>query len=227
MSGTDIMINLIEMFEKKGRTIKTKDFKRIRKNTKLLFRTTGTDIYFGWGWEYRKGKKYYYKIRPSLVNSLVSDSTTAETLKFPEEKTVVTGEKHNPMIRKITVQGSYLFIASGSAGIKIIDSSDSNDPVEIGSLVTSNAEDIVIRGERAYVADGDRGLKVVDISDPANPTKTNYYNTNNDAYNITLSNDGTKAYVANWNDGLMIVDISDPTNLTKLGSFDTKKKAMN
>lgn len=165
------------------------------------------------------GKKYYYKISPALENSLMSESVAAETLKFPEEKTVVIERKLEPQLQHIAAQGSYLFLASGSDGIKIIDSTDGDNPVEIGKIGTQDARDIIIQGERAYVADGKRGLKVVDIGNPREPEVIGSRKTTGA---VSLALQGTTVYIADGTSGIKIMDITSERTPSRLGTVPTR-----
>ena len=70
----------------------------------------------------------------------------------------------------LAVVGKYAYIAAGVDGLRIVDVSDPQAPVEVGGCDTpGSAKDVSVCGSHAYVADGDGGLQVVDVSDPVHP----------------------------------------------------------
>ncbi|MEA1910935.1 MAG: hypothetical protein U9N32_04550, partial [Spirochaetota bacterium] len=165
------------------------------------------------------GKQYSYKIRPSMAGGQLSASVSLESLPFPEEKTVVMTGFGSSDLQGIEVVGSYIFLANGTGGIKIVDNADSMHPLEVGRFPTDNAKDIVIRGERAYVADGYRGIKILDINDPGNPILLGSRKTT-DATKLALS--GDTVYIADGNAGIKIIDISSERRPSRTGSVKTE-----
>ena len=165
------------------------------------------------------GKHYSYQIRPSLEGSSVSAAVSADSLPFPEEKTVVLGEFGSSSLQDIEVVGSYIFMADGSSGMRIVDNADSARPVEVGRYPTEDAKDITIRGERAYVADGYRGIKVLDINDPGNPILLGSRKTIN-ATKLALMED--TVFIADGEAGIKIIDISSERRPERVGSLKTE-----
>ena len=164
------------------------------------------------------GKEYSYKIRPSMDGSQLSSSVSLESLPYPEEKTVVMTGYGSSDLQGIEVVGSYIFLANGTRGIKIIDNADSIHPLEVGRFPTDNAKDIVIRAERAYIADGSRGIKILDIYDPGNPILLGSRKTT-DATKLTLS--GNTVFIADGRAGIKIIDISSERKPSRIGSLST------
>ncbi len=164
------------------------------------------------------GKHYTYQIQPSLEGSSVSVGTAADSLPFPEEKTVVLGAYGSSNLQDIEVVGSYIFMADGSGGMRIVDNSDSSKPVEVGRFLSEDAKDIIIRGERAYVADGYRGIKILDINDPGNPILLGSRKTINASKLALLEN---IVFIADGEAGIKIIDISSERKPERIGSFKT------
>ena len=103
----------------------------------------------------------------------------------------------------VYVSGGYAYVADWNAGLRVIDVSDPENPVEIGYYDTPGyAHGVYISGSYAYVADGDWGLRVIDVSNPSNPEEVGYYDTPGWAYGVYVS--GDYAYVAGWHAGLQI-----------------------
>ncbi|MCF6335374.1 MAG: hypothetical protein L3J12_06510, partial [Spirochaetales bacterium] len=165
------------------------------------------------------GKQYSYKIKPVLSMSTSSYAASASSLPFPEEKSVVLGRYGSSNLQGITVAGSYIFLADGVGGLKIIDNADSNNPLEVGRFPTEDARDIIIRGERAYIADGYRGIKILDINDPGSPILLGSRKTT-DASKLVLS--GDTVYIADGKSGIKIIDISSERRPVRSGFLDTE-----
>ncbi len=126
---------------------------------------------------------------------------------------VNTSTKNSPQITsalslsapwRLFVHGSYIYVADGSSGIKIIDISST--PTQVGSYNTpGTAYDVYVDGSYAYVSDGTSGLRILDVSTPASPTSVGTYNTPGTAYATRVS--GTTAYVADGT-SLQVIDVS-------------------
>ena len=61
---------------------------------------------------------------------------------------------------------NYAFVAAGSVGLRVIDVTDVDDPVEVAYYDTpGDAKCVFVDGHYAYVADYDNGLCIIDVSD--------------------------------------------------------------
>jgi CSLREA domain-containing protein len=114
---------------------------------------------------------------------------------------------------------TYVYVADGNSGLRIIDVSDPKNPIEIGSCDTPVfAENVVVSGPYAYLADGlNGGLRVIDISDPRKPVEVGSYETQ--GYAKGLVAEGTRIYLADGDGGLRILDVSDPTKPLEIGTY--------
>lgn len=164
------------------------------------------------------GKSFSYQIRPSLEGSSGSSTVTAESLPFPEEKTAVIGEFRSSNLQDIEVAGSYIFLANGTSGIRVIDNDDPVRPLEVGRYPSEDTKDIIIRGERAYIADGFRGIKILDINDPGNPILLGSRKTI-DATSLALIED--TVFIADGEAGIKIIDISSERRPSRTGTLKT------
>jgi hypothetical protein len=118
----------------------------------------------------------------------------------------------------LDIEGSNLFVASGSEGLKIYDVSDINTLV--GSYNTSgNAYNVFLDDTIAYIADGTNGLVILDVSDPTTPALIQTYDSFSDpgdvAKDVKVVSD--TAYIAVAYEGLWIVDVRDPSNPQYVG----------
>ena len=124
----------------------------------------------------------------------------------------------------VYVSGGYAYVADDWAGLRVIDVSDPQNPVEVGYHDTpSIALGIYVSGDYAYVTDRDAGLRVIDVGNPYNPVEVGYYDTPGIARDVYVS--GDYAYVADEDAGLRVIDVSDPRNPVEVGYHDTPSSA--
>ena len=118
----------------------------------------------------------------------------------------------------IKLVGTRAYVASGGAGLKVIDISDSFHPVIIGSCTEiQSARSVDVSGNYAYVPDYHQGLRIINISNPAAPTQTAFLPFSGRTRLIKVS--GNYAYVGRYlalnqtqgEQGIQIVDISNPS----------------
>jgi hypothetical protein len=126
----------------------------------------------------------------------------------------------------LSKDGKSIFLADGSAGLKVIDVQDASNPKIIGHYDDSSdrgvnrggfARRIAIanNSDIVYIADGLAGLKIIDVSNPAKPKEMSQQDTKGFSHGITVSSDDKYVYVAdNGEDGgtpgLRVFDVSDP-----------------
>jgi hypothetical protein len=112
----------------------------------------------------------------------------------------------------VIVSGSYVYVAMGGEGLRIVDITDLENPQEVGFYDTEGvAEAVGISGSYAYLADGGDGLRIFDISDPSVPQEVGFYDTPGYAKDVFV--DGDLVYLGDGTSSLvLILDVSDPTN---------------
>ncbi len=114
--------------------------------------------------------------------------------------------------------GNYAFVAAMEAGLRIVNVSNPQNPVEVGFYDTpGTAMKVAVSGNYAYVADYDNGLRIVNIGNPASPVSTGVCALPGNATDVAVS--GNYAYVACTANGLRVVDISNPSNPQVVGSY--------
>lgn len=127
------------------------------------------------------------------------------------------------------VVGSLAYVASGPAGLKVVDVSDPTSPKEIGQLDTEGfSMGVYVAGAHAYVADGSGGLRIINISVPASPREVGSYPA---LFPTPVGTSGVfvqdrYAYVADGDGGVAVLDISIPSSPVELGrypSFDASE----
>ena len=120
----------------------------------------------------------------------------------------------------VAASGSYIYVADGSGGLRVVNIMNPASPHEEGYYDTpGSAYDVAVSGSYAYVADYDRGLRVVNITNPGSPYEDGFCDTPGSARGVAVS--GYYAYVADGYNGLRVVNIINPTSPTEVGSYDT------
>jgi hypothetical protein len=71
--------------------------------------------------------------------------------------------------RDVEVVGDVAYVADYSSGLRVIDVSNPESPVELGALDTPGASQLEVVGDLAYVIYATSGLHVIDVSNPAFP----------------------------------------------------------
>jgi len=132
--------------------------------------------------------------------------------------------------------GKTLYIADGSAGLKIVDVSISDKPKLIASYDDPSDADtnkggfarritISHNGETVFIADGLAGLKIIDVKDPRKPLLLGKLDTAGFSHGIAVSSDDKTVYIAdNGEDGgapgLRVIDVTDLNNPALLKERD-------
>jgi len=103
-----------------------------------------------------------------------------------------------------------VFVAYGSAGLRIIDVSLPSSPSLLSTLALGgDSRAVVVSGNYAYVAARDSGVHIVDVTNAASPIKIKTIKTPR-ARGVATST--TILYVAASDSGMGLIDISDPLN---------------
>jgi hypothetical protein len=119
----------------------------------------------------------------------------------------------------VDVAGSYAFLASGGAGLSVVDVTNLAQPVLAVQLATpASANDVRIAGAVAYVAD-DGGLLLVDVTDPTHPVRLGSLRfPGGKQVRLAVGGAGL-VYLADWTFGLRVVDASNPMQPVQVGSL--------
>jgi hypothetical protein len=133
-------------------------------------------------------------------------------------------------VRKIAVQGSYVFAAGGNEGMKIFDIRNPAEPKQVGIYNPGGGvERVAAAGSYVYVG-VDRGYRstpgvhVLDITDLTKPKRLSIYTMNatgdgggGAANGFTLA--GRYLYVTAELTNLAILDLSNPKALRRVGNY--------
>ena len=126
------------------------------------------------------------------------------------------------------IEDDIVYIADGSSGLRIIDVSDINNPVELGFCDTpGTANDLDKVNEMGssyndkyvFVADGNSGLRRIDISDPNQPFEDDYLDTPGNAKSICV--DGFTGIVADGASGIRDIWTPNSTGMYETNSYNT------
>jgi len=103
-----------------------------------------------------------------------------------------------------------VFIAYGSAGLRIIDVSSPSSPSLLSTVALSgDSRAVVVGGNYAYVAARDSGVHIINVINAASPVKIKTIKTPRAR---GVATNGTILCVAASDSGMGLIDISDPAN---------------
>lgn len=138
---------------------------------------------------------------------------------WPESMRLTRGEAV-AMSRDLVPGASlYAVVAGGASGLYVVDLSQLENPVLVGSLdTTGRANGVALSGATAYVADGLAGLMTLDLSIPARPNVLSRLDVGGNAVDVSV--EGIWVYVLEEQGGLVICDVSNPGLVRILSRFD-------
>jgi hypothetical protein len=156
-----------------------------------------------------QGDRAFCTAKYGLIVFDISDSTSPVPI---SQMYLPDGYRQN-----ITVNGNYVYIADGTAGLRIIDISNLADLRQIGAYnPTADVMSASIAGNYAFVTLWDQGLKVINISNPTAPVEIGSCDTARLGYDVKITD--SLAYVTTWNAGLQVINIANPAAPVLLGS---------
>jgi hypothetical protein len=102
--------------------------------------------------------------------------------------------------------GNHLFVATGSAGLRIVNLSSRTI---VGSYpAKASSVDVIVGGNLAYLAENTAGVQIVDVSVPAAPAAAGWVDTPGNATDIAVANG--YVFVADGTSGLAVIDARTP-----------------
>lgn len=169
------------------------------------------------------GDYYFYKVRPALAGSIMSNlGAGTPGVFYPYGTTRIGTNMWADNGAGVAARGDYAYVANRGDGLISLDVSDRYQPVLLDTLDTGTAEAVWLYDNYAYVADSQNGLKIVNISDPRNLVLVDWTSVFGSALGVEVA-DG-RLYVAAANDGLYVYDIDSagsPTAPVLIDSFAT------
>ena len=166
-----------------------------------------------------RGNYIYVAYKDKSVGILTHGSLKQQTPPFDVE-----GEPQDLAI----VDDRFLYVASGHAGLRVINISNFVLPQEVGSENRlGNAVGVFVLDSYAYVASAGDGLRIVNILDPTKPTLVNTIDTAGEARSVVVyrhqeANQPAKlyAYVADGSLGLVVFDVSNPYDVREVNKIN-------
>jgi hypothetical protein len=139
----------------------------------------------------------------------------------------IVGQVATPgFANKVRIEGNFLFVADGPAGLTVVDVTDRTNPHVVKTVSTGgNALDVAVFGAFAFIANGNNGMAVVDITNERNPKAVTTFNPAgaiNDARGIDYADN--RAYLADGANGLRIIDITIPAKPELLLTINKDEK---
>ncbi len=103
-------------------------------------------------------------------------------------------------------------MADGAGGLRIIDISHPNTPLEVGCYPTAGeAVDVAVAGSLVFVAVEGEGVQVVNVYNPSAPFEALFFDTPGDARGVALGDE--VVYIADGAGGIFIYSLP-PTIFT-------------
>ncbi len=122
-------------------------------------------------------------------------------------------------ITAIAWEHDKLYIANWGRGVRVIDVSDLENPVILGSHeVPASLREISVVDGIIYVAASTNGLQIFDATDPTDIKLLSSFPVERESTRI--ASDGKRAYLTEFNK-LHVFDVSDPRNPKELSVYDS------
>jgi PKD repeat protein len=186
------------------------------------FEDLSSEDVISWSWDFGDGgtstdqnPRYVYissgiyTVSLTVSNGFDTDTMTRVEYIIVEEPTCLVSSLDMYDSHEIDVSGDYAYVASGNAGLEVVDVSNPDMPYLTGSVdLGAFVRGISVSGDYAYLVgrlDQGFGFHVVDISNPYNPFGVTSLNTSNNAQGIGIY--GSYAYVATTARRLEVFDI--------------------
>ena len=128
--------------------------------------------------------------------------------------------------RDVKVRGNFAYIASGEAGIQIVNLENPEAPrlvANVASPAGLNAYGVDVADQVLFVADVSGKLLLFDLSEPSKPNLLSSLALPGGAMQVSVR--AGIAYVAAGFTGVRMIDVSDPTQPTLLGTYNSPGQA--
>ncbi len=120
--------------------------------------------------------------------------------------------------RASVIDGDYLYVADGAAGLVAFDISDLSNPMMTDAIDTAgNAFDLRLVGDLLYLADDAGGLLVFDVGVDGSLALVGSFVTGGRAFGIDVV--GTTVYLADRENGLVVLDATLLGTITQIGQY--------
>lgn len=120
----------------------------------------------------------------------------------------------------VACDGDFAYVGGANGvGLTILDISNINLPVQLGSISSLHIEALDVSNGIAVVSSGNDGVTILDVSAPSAPVELSTYNTS--GLPKYIEKHGHIVYVADTSGGVLYLDISDPYNPNRIAHFST------
>lgn len=119
--------------------------------------------------------------------------------------------------RRTAVKDTLVFLATSNGGLRIIDISHPNKPIELSNILN---EVTGVAYHYPYVYTSSFEFSIININDPLNPFVVSSLHTHTGSFSVHLVVTNNYAY---WAEGVLgVIDISNPENPTQITTFQGK-----
>jgi Zn-dependent metalloprotease len=169
--------------------------------------------------------KYSFQLTMNCYGFTSTDSMNVYVCLTDSIAGINYSDWHNWM--GLDIVDNYAYLADLVYGVRILDISDTNNPVEISTYEKFNVKFIHVEGDYAYVSQNfGGGLTILNIKDKYNPTFVSYLDIPNSTENEDfILRDGI-IYLTTLPDGIVIIDVRDPLNPVRIGSFPSAPRSI-
>lgn len=158
-----------------------------------------------------KSGNYLYAVAGNFLYIILAQNPTAPS--------IVGSLEFQYSVRSLATRQNYAYLAGGDGGLRIVDISSPNNPVEVASVDTIGyTQGITISGNYVYAATGSN-LDIFDVTNPSSPSWLSSFPVDDWTQNVTVS--GSYAYISDYSYGLFVVDVSNPSSPSEVGYAST------
>jgi hypothetical protein len=135
----------------------------------------------------------------------------------PNEPKVLGLFQSNLNARRTAVKDTLVFLATANGGLRIIDISESDNPLEISTILNVATG---VSYNYPYVYTSSSEFSIINIDDPSNPYVVSSIFTHTGSFSVHLVVSNNYAY---WAEGsLGVIDVSNPENPIQITTFSGK-----
>lgn len=161
----------------------------------------------------------HMEINQNKLFIAVNDTLKIYDVSNEEEISFINSFPISENASSFKILNNKLYISYENSGLFVIDITDFNNPVELGSYQwQTECSDIDINSELAFCSANSRGLKIINVTEPDNLFEQYFYKKTDTVWRLITENN--LAYISSKEDGFQILDISDNQNHLELGSIE-------
>ncbi len=159
-------------------------------------------------------------------SNTVAQKASAEFISSLQPMKLETGEQVRDGIQNLYYKDQRLYVTNVWAGLQVIDVTNMNEPVELGTFRSeARTHNVYVQDNYAYLSKELGGVAVLDISNPQRIVQVSTIETQSDAFWVVA--DFPYVFVAEQQNGVNVYSISDLANPTFVTNFETPQWAWN